>query len=111
MPQLTPEFYQHVAAATVTLILIVLLLWPRKKKEPKWDISSHFAYLSACIKSSANHKELDIHRERVDGFYDRYYRKVSTDAVKRYYARLLQLISQKEIQLNATAKKVPAGAK
>jgi hypothetical protein len=109
MTQLTPEFYQHVAIGTVLIILFILLLRPGKKKNEN-DISSYFAFLKAGIICSQNKKQLGHYKIQAEKFYDKYYGKVSIQVVKRYYASLLESISQKETQLNEAAKKVPSGA-
>lgn len=107
---LTHETYQQVTAAAVTLILIVLFLWPRNKKAKAMerDISSAFAYLKAGIMCAENKKQLGFYKTRVEHFFDKYYCKVSKPVLQRYYARLLETIDLKEKLCDEAAKKAPA---
>ncbi len=103
----SPEFLNAVAACTIALIgiLFIIGMHPFKKKKrvvpsAQWTASSYYMYLKALILSCTAIDQLPKVKALVEGFYDRNFLEPITRVDrKRYYARLLEEISRKEMQL------------
>lgn len=75
--------------------------WQPEQKEPElWCASSYYSWLVANIETSENLEKLQELMPRIDGFYDKEFRvPISIKERQRYYSRLLEAYSKKEIQL------------
>jgi hypothetical protein len=112
---LTPEGQKHVAIATALIIAFAFAIGahPFKKakqlfvlaeaEEPNlWVAGDYYTFLRANIMTCPNFKELEDMKRVVEDFFEKEFRvPISCIDRKRYYARLLEAITQRENALES----------
>lgn len=88
---------------TFAFLLRARLFKPKQKHvipSAQWEASQYYIWLRIHILAAETPDELKKYKIAVEKFYDKQFREhISTRKRKKYYARLLEVVSNKESEL------------
>jgi hypothetical protein len=100
MPELTPEFWKHVAAVAFLILVFIATLLPKKKdhnKACKNDFEAVKQRINDCNTMSMCNKT----EQEIDVFFDTYYKHAEAVLLNDCYSELRVLLTRAKNKINS----------